>query len=75
MNYADIKKYGKTLTVNGKSFVKVIDELANIMWSCGICLKANAKKNVIADIEKGMYSSEMYQAIKNIETIKALDVL
>lgn len=75
MNYTDIKKYGKTLTVNGQSFVKVLDYLANNMWSCGLCLKANAKKNVIADIEKGIYGSEMYQAMKNIETIKALDVL
>lgn len=75
MNYADIKKYGKTLTVNGQSFVKVFDSIANNMWSCGLCSKANAKKNVTAEIEKGIYGHEMYQAMKNIETMKAIDVL
>lgn len=52
MNYADIKKYGKNITVNGKPFVKFFDCLANIMWTGGICSKANARKSLVSEIEK-----------------------
>jgi len=75
MNYADIKKYGKMLMVNGQSFIKAFDYIANSMWSCGLCSKANAKKNTATEIEKGLYGHEMYLAMKNIETLKAMDVL
>lgn len=75
MNYADIKKYGKTITVDGKPFVKLFDSIANIMWTCEICSKAIAKKKLIKDIYKGMYGSEMIMALENVRTLKTLEAI
>ena len=75
MNYTDIKKYGKKFTVNGKPFIELFDSMANIMWTCGICSKANAKKNLVKDIYKGMYGSEMIMALENVKTLKTLEAI
>lgn len=76
MNYTDIKKYGKTLTIDGQPFIKLFDCLVNNMWSCGLCSsRVTARKSAVAEIEKGIYGHEMYHAMKSIETLKAMDVL
>ena len=75
MNYTDIKKYGKKITVNGKHFIELFDFIADGMWSCGLCSRANARKSVVSDIEKGIYGSEMFLAMENVRTLKTLETI
>jgi len=75
ITYADIKKYGKDITVDGKNFLTCFDFLANSMHSCGLCSKLNARKHALNELNKGMYGHKMFMALKNIETLKSLEVL
>ena len=75
MNYADIKKYGKQVTVNGQPFIKSFDYIADGMWSCGLCSRVHARKNTVADIEKGLFGHEMFLALENVRTLKSLEAI
>lgn len=75
ITYSDIKKYGKEITVNGKTVVETVEFLINNMTSCGLCNINSARKSVIKDISNGLFGHELSIAFRHIETMKTLNVL
>lgn len=71
----DIRKFGKDITVNGKTVVETVDFLTNGIVVCGICNKNSARKSVIKDISNGLFGHELSIAFSHIETMKTLNVL
>lgn len=75
ITYSDIKKYGKEITVNGKTVVEAVNFLINGMVVCGICNINSARKSIIKDISNGLFGHELSIAFSHIETMKTLNIL
>ena len=70
----DIRKFGKEITINGKTVETVIDQLINCAVSAGFN-KNSERKFLLKAITNGTYGSELAMAFKHIETMKNLNVL
>lgn len=71
----DIRKFGKEITVNGKTVAETVEFLINNMVSCGLCNRNSARKSVIKDISNGLFGHQLSIAFNHIETTKTLNVL
>lgn len=80
INFNDIKKYGKNIMVysnmKNQSLVQVIETIDNITHSTWPAMSAvKRRKEVIKECCGGVYGHQIEMAMKNIETMKTLDVL
>lgn len=70
----DIRKFGKEITVNGKTVETIVNQLID----CGVRAgfnKNSERKFLLKAISNGTYGSELFTAFKHIETMKTLNVL
>jgi hypothetical protein len=70
----DIRKFGKDITINGKTVETVIDQLIDCGVQAGFN-KNSQRKFLLKVIPNGTYGSELAIAFKHIETMKSLNVL
>jgi len=70
----DIRKFGKDITVNGKTVETVIDQLIDCGVQAGFN-KNSQRKFLLKVIPNGTYGTELAMAFKHIETMKTLNVL
>ena len=80
IEYKDIKKYGKDILITlstgiRKPILEIVDEMTNNVKNYFPSSVANIHKRIIYEINSGFYDSSLCLALKQIETIKAIDNL
>lgn len=76
MNYSDIKRYGNTFTVNGRTFLEIFDDISNNAYGLPfVQTKDEARELTIKEILRGEHFHEAYIGLSIVDKMKTMEYL